>query len=192
MKNVLILHGSYGNPYKNWYQFIKQRAEAKGYTVNIPQLAHIDKLDLEETYKFLVDNSFINDETIIIGHSSGAAYILGILQRLPKKNVVQKAILVAGFVDAELTEKLFESVPKEHYFKLFPKKWDWKKIRSQSKKFIIFQALDDPYVQVRHAETLKEKLNGELILIPGASHFSISTGGERFKEFPELLQKILE
>ena len=187
MKNVLILHGSYGNPHKNWYQYVKKHAEEKGYAVNIPQLPHIEELDLEETYKFLLNKNFINSETTIIGHSSGATYILGILQRLPGDLIIQKAILVAGFIDDKLTEKLFKVVPKIHYKKLFPKRWDWRKIRKSCQEFIIFHAPTDPYVQMRHAKILRDILGAKLIVIADGQHFSINTGGEHFKEFPELL-----
>ncbi|KKS41803.1 MAG: hypothetical protein UV61_C0006G0155 [Candidatus Gottesmanbacteria bacterium GW2011_GWB1_43_11] len=190
MKNLLLLHGSYGDPNKNWYQYIGVKAQEKGYSVNIPRLPYIDKLDFDETFNFLFDQRFITNETTVIGHSSGAAYILGILQRLPKDIIIQKAILVAGFVDADLTERLFQEVPKEHYYKLFPKKWNWEKIKTSCRKFVIVQSVNDPYIQMRHAKTLEEKLNGELVILPGALHFSVNAGGKRFKEFPELLRYI--
>lgn len=188
MKNLLILHGSYGNPDKNWYHYIKKHAEQKGFNVVIPQLPHTDNPSLEETYQFIINQGVINSETVLIGHSSGATLILGLLQKLPKDVIVSKSILVAGLVDSKLTDELFKVVPKAHYNKLFPKQWDWEKIKKNCHQFIIFHAPNDPYVQMRHAKELKEKLNGDLIVIPNGSHFSMSTGGERFKEFPELLQ----
>lgn len=188
MKNLLVLHGSYSDPSKNWYQYIGRKAKEMGYRVTIPKLEHIDKLNLEETYASLLKNNYIDTETTLLGHSSGATYILGILQRLPKELVVQKALLVACFVDANLTKELFQEVPKIHYQKLFPSKWNWKKIRKNCARFIIVQSSDDPYVQMRHAKILKEKLGGKLVIIPKGRHFSVNSGGERFKEFPELLK----
>jgi hypothetical protein len=190
MKNILILHGSFGNPEKNWYRYLGLKAEAKGYKVNIPQLEHIDKLNVDKTFEFLLKSGFIDSDTTIIGHSSGAAYILGILQRLPKNLAIRKAILVAGFVDDNLTRKLFKSVPKIHYAKLFPKKWDWNKIKSSCREFIIVYSDNDPYVQMRHAKTLHRRLSGKLVLFPGAFHFSVNNGGERFKSFPEIVKFI--
>lgn len=192
MKNLLILHGSYGNPHRNWYQYLRKQAEQKGYLVNIPQLPHTDKPSLEETYNFLLSQDIINSETVMVGHSSGATLILGILQKLAQNLIVNKAILIAGLVDTNLTDELFKVVPKSHYKKLFPQKWDWEKIKKNCRKFVIVHAPDDPYVQLRHAEFLKEKLGGELVIIPHAKHFSINAGGERFREFPELLPYLSE
>lgn len=192
MKNLLILHGSYGNPHKNWYQHVSDHAAKNGYKVTIPQLPHIDELDLEETYKLLMGQNLIDGDTTMIGHSSGATYILGILQRLPEEIIVRKSILVGGFVDANLTDVLFKEVKKEHYLKLFPKKWDWKKIKKSCKSFVIFHSPTDPYVQTRHAEILKRELNGKLITVPEGKHFSTGTGGEKFREFPQLIEYLNE
>ena len=190
MKNLLILHGSYGNPDKNWNRYLEGEAKKKGYVVHIPQLEHIDKLDLEKTFKTLMDKGYINSDTTIVGHSSGATYILGILQRLPESISIKKAILVAGFIDDKLTKELFKHVPKAHYAKLFPKKWDWVKIKKSCKEFIFIYSENDPYVQTRHAKTLNQKLGGKLVAFSNAFHFSINTGGERFKKFPELVNFI--
>ncbi|MBI5620931.1 hypothetical protein HY949_04070 [Candidatus Gottesmanbacteria bacterium] len=43
-------------------------------------------------------------------------------------------------------------------------------------------------MQLRHAQTMQEKLQGRLILISDAQHFSVTFGGERFRKFPELVQ----
>jgi len=190
MKNLLILHGSYGNPDKNWYKYLGEKAKKTGYIVHIPQLQSIDKLDLEKTYKFILEKGYINSDTTIVGHSSGATYILGILQRLPKQLIIKKAILVAGFVDANLTKKLFKEVPKVHYAKLFPKNWNWKKIKGNCDKFVIIYSNNDPYVQIRHAKTLHQKLSGKLVTVFNGSHFSVNTGGDRFKEFSQIIKYI--
>lgn len=192
MKNLLILHGSYGSPDKNWYQYLGKNSQNKGYQVNIPQLPNTDKPNLDETYKFLYDKNLINNETVMVGHSSGATLVLGILQKLPYQLKITKAILVAGLVDAKLTRKLFQVVPKTHYDKLFPVSWDWQKIKNSCDEFIIVHAPNDPYVQLRHAKIIQKQTQGKLVIIQNGSHFSISTGGEKFKKFPELVKMILE
>lgn len=190
MKNILILHGSYSDPDKNWFPYVKRKAEEIGFVVSVPQLAPIKELNIEKTYHFLLQKNLINPETVMVGHSSGATLILKILQKLSPTVIVKKAILVAGFIDANLTKTLFKEIPKSDFIHLFTEVWDWEKIKKNSRKFIVFQGSDDPYIQMRHAKTLKEKLDGELVLVPGGLHFSIGTGGERFKEFPEILKYI--
>lgn len=188
MKNLLIIHGIGGNPTLNWYQYIAEKAREKGYTTYIPQLPSSDKPDFELTYKFVIKKFLFDKETVLIGHSSGASLALGILQKLPKGTVIKRTILVSGFIDAYLTPQLHIYIPRTDYDKLFPKSWDWEKIRRSSSDFVIFYSPSDPFVQPRHAETMRDKLQGKLVLIPDALHFSVTSGGERFREFPELVE----
>ncbi len=188
MKNVLILHGIGGNPTLNWYQYAAQKAKEKGYAPYVPQLPSSDKPDLELTYDFVTKNFNVNAATVLIGHSSGAGLALGILQKLPEAVAIKRTILVSGFIDPNLTPYLHTFIPRTDYDRLFPKKWDWGKIRRSSQDFVIFYSSSDPFVQPRHAETMREKLHGRLAIVPDALHFSVNSGGERFQEFPKLVQ----
>src|SRR3989344_1495593 len=189
MKNALILHGIGNKSNDNWFPWLRKELEKKDYEVWSPDLPQMEKPNLESIYNFVKSFSF-SSETVLIGHSSGATLALGILQKLPPKIVIKKTILVAGFTDSNLKPELFKYVSKSDYTYHFPKKWDWMKIRKSSKEFIIFDSPSDPYVQTSYGKFLKEKLLGELITVLNAGHFSISTKGKRFKEFPELLKYI--
>lgn len=192
MKNVLILHGIGGNPGLNWYQYIAKVAETNGYKAYVPQLPSTDRPNLNVTHKFLQKTFSFDDETILIGHSSGASLALGILQLLPERIVIKRTILVAGFIDPNLTPELHKYISTSDYDRLFPRNWDWEKIKHSSRDFVIFYSLSDPFVQPRHSEMMEEKLSGTLIEVPNALHFSVTSGGLRFKQFPELLEKIVE
>ncbi len=187
MKNLLILHGLGGNPLLNWYSYVADKAKEIGYRVLVPQLPDASKPNLDRTYSFLKKTFSFNSQTILIGHSSGASLALGVLQRLDNDIEIRKTILVSGFIDPNLTPKLHKYIPRSDYDYLFPETWDWNKIKKSCKEFVIFHSLSDPFVQIRHAQTMKEKLLGRLILIPEAMHFSVTSGGDRFREFPELL-----
>lgn len=75
--------------------------------------------------------------------------------------------------------------------RLFDETYDWELIKTKAKEFIFFHSDNDPYCPLDHAEYLAKELDGELIVMPGEAHFSISTAGEKYKEFPELLEKVL-
>lgn len=188
MKKALILHGIRGNPMLNWYQYVAKKAKEKGYAIYIPQLPSPSKPDWELTYQAVSKDFVFNPETVLIGHSSGASLALGILQKLPDIVTIKRTILICGFIDPNLTSELHTYIPRSDYDKLFPKKWDWEKIRRTSGDFVIFYSPSDPFVQPRHADTMKEKLTGKLVIIPDALHFSVTSGGERFREFPELVE----
>lgn len=189
MKNILILHGSHGNPDKNWYRYLESKAKEKGYEVNIPNLGWIEKMDVEKTCDSILQSNVINSKTIIIGHSSGSVVALNILQHTPQNLVINKTILVAGFVNDDLHKELFEIIPKSNYSKLFMNKWNWKKIKNSSKEFVFMYSDNDPYVPLKQSQILYKNLGGRLILVSGAKHFSENTN-PKFKEFSEILNFI--
>ncbi len=102
MNNLLILHGSYSDPNKNWFKYLKKKAEALQFRVSVPQLDVIKDIDIDKTYNLLLEKQLINTDAVMVGHSSGATLILKILQKLPPNLVLKKAILVAAFIDANL------------------------------------------------------------------------------------------
>lgn len=122
---------------------------------------------------------------MIVGHSSGAVAILGLLEALPDDVVLRKAILVAGFTD---------DLDYPPVREMFMKPFDWGKIRRQAKTFLLFHSDNDPYVPLWHGEKLQSLLGAELILMKGQAHFSTTTyqDKEKYRKFPELLAKILE
>lgn len=189
MKNALILHGIGNSSQDNWFPWLKAELEKKGYQVFVPDLPNFNQPNLDNTIDFLKDFDF-NDESILIGHSSGAAIILGILQKLQIKKMVKKVLLVGGFMDSDLKQELFKFVSKSDYSNHFPKNWDWEKIKCSAQKFIIIHSSSDPYVPMNQGQFIAEKLKGKLVNIPEGKHFSIYSVGEEYRQFQELLNYI--
>lgn len=161
----------------------------RGYHVWLPQLPGADK-PIAKTYTdFLLANKKFkfNEDTIIIGHSSGAVEILNLLQRLPKQTHIKAAILVSAFKDDlgwdslhDLFGEPFEGEP-----------FDFKKIKQHCGKFIFIHSDDDPYCPLEHAQYLAAKTDGELVVFEGQGHFNTEVGPE-YEHFPELIQFIDE
>lgn len=182
MKNILILHGTGDDSEANWFQWLKEELEKQGYKVWVPDLPKANWPNIERYNKFILPQWQFNQDSIIIGHSSGATAILGLLGALPEGVGIDKAILVAGFVD-DLGWKSLTG--------LFKKPFNWEVIRKKAKKFILIHSDNDPFVSLEQGKFLKDKLKGKLIIIKGEKHFSISNGGEKYKQFPKLLKYIL-
>lgn len=182
MKNALILHGTGDNSKENWFPWLKSELENQGYKVYVPDLPNANKPLISRYNQFIFPQWQFDSESILIGHSSGAVAILGMLQELPKNIVVKKAILVAGFKD-DLNFDPVKEMFAEYSF-------DWDKIKKHAREFIFIHSDNDPYIDLKQGEFLKEKLGGELVVLPGQGHFSISTVGEKYREFPELLKYI--
>lgn len=185
MKNALILHGWGNNSKDNWFPWLKNELELRGWKVWVPDLPHTDKPDIRNWDPFILNSFNINNDTVLIGHSAGSVEILSILGQINTK--VKKAILVAGFTDM-IKEEVMEAELKG----LFKKPFNWENIKENADKIILIHSDDDPYVKLKHGEILKEKLDAKLIVKKGQKHFSISTGGEKFRKLPMILELLKE
>ncbi len=184
MKNALILHGTEADHTNHWFMWLKGQLEKNGYEVWLPDLPGSDKPNIERYNNFILSNKefSFNQETIIIGHSSGAVEILGLLEALPDEVKVKACYLVAAFKDDLGWDSLKD---------LFVKPFDFEKIKSRSEKFVFFHSDNDPHCPVEHAEYLSSKVGGELIVLKGQGHFNTDSD-PKYTQFPELLEKILQ
>lgn len=181
MKNALILHGTFDDSQSNWFPWLKKELEKKGYRVWVPDLPYADKPNIYRYNQFIFKNWEFDKDSMMIGHSSGAVAILGILENLPENVVVKKAVLVAGFVDDLSWEPLNE---------LFLKEFNWEKIKRSCEDFVFIHSDNDPYVDLRHGEFLEEKLGGKLVILKNQKHFSVDSFGKEYKRFSEILMFI--
>ncbi len=182
MKNALILHGTDASPAHNWFTWLKEQLEQDDYDVLLPQLPNSATPSTKAYNEFLLSNAdfTFDDETIIVGHSSGAVEILSLLQHLPDDTRIKAAYLVSAFRDDLGWESLAG---------LFEEPFDFEKIRTKAGKFIFLHSDNDPYVPLEQARYLSEQVGGELIVKTGQGHFNTELS-ESYKEFPLLLHII--
>ncbi len=174
----LILHGTDGTPESIWIPWLKSELEIKGVSVWAPLLPDNNEPNIEKYNDYIIKNRpwEFDESTLIIGHSSGSVEILGLLQELPIKEKIKKAILIATF-EGDLGWPELSSLNIE---------FDYNKIKKQSDEFIVVHSDDDPYCPIEGAKSVAKKLDAEFVLIKNKQHFS----GDMI-EFPELL-KIIE
>lgn len=182
MKQALILHGTDASPAHNWFTWLKEQLEQEGYKVWLPQLPNSATPSTKTYNEFLLSSPDFkfNEETILIGHSSGAVEILSLLQHLPDDVKVEAAYLVSAFKDDLGWESLSG---------LFEEPFDFAKIKAKADKFVFLHSDNDPYVPFEHAQYLSEQVGGELIIKTGQGHFNTELS-ESYKEFPLLLHII--
>src|SRR5258708_24096010 len=181
MKNALLLHGTSGSHASNWLPWLKKELGMQGYKVWLPDLPKANRPRMSRYNKFIFKNWEFDKDSIIIAHSSGAAATLGVLQAIPQDIKIKKAILVAGFKD---------DLGWVETKNLFDIDLDFAKIQNQAQEIILIHSDNDSYVPLSHAEFLKEKLNAKLKVIKSQKHFSISTMGKSYSQFPNLLDYI--
>ncbi len=184
MKKALILHGTDGNSQENWFPWLKAQLEKDGYQVWCPDLPHAEKPNCERYNSFIIENNDfdIDGETILIGHSSGAVAILGLLEALPETIKVQACYLVGSFTNDLGWDALQD---------LFLKPFNFDLIKRKSRLWYFIHSDNDPFCPLTQAQELHDKIGGDLLVLPGQQHCSVSTAGDSYRQFPYLLHLIL-
>ncbi len=182
MKNILILHGTENDSRGNWFPWLKDKLEKGGWRVWVPDLPDADRPNVKKynEYIFCNKNWKFGEKSVLIGHSSGAVAILGLLQEMPDKVRVDTCILVGAFKNS-LNWSALDG--------LFEKPFDFERIKSKAKKFIFVHSDNDPHCPLEHAKYLSRKVSGELIVKKGQGHFNLESN-PRYKRFPLVLEMV--
>jgi predicted alpha/beta hydrolase family esterase len=187
MKNALILHGAGNDKSGNWFPWLKEKLEEKGYKVWVPDLPNSSKPIQKEWIKTIFSKADwkFDEDSIIIGHSAGATLLLRILEKLNVGVKINQAILVACPIDKGKIPDFWpykEDLTKEPF--------NWENIKKSSDHFVFIASDNDPYdCGERHAKSMYEKLGGNLFIQNGEGHFNLEVG-DHYKQFPFLLNLI--
>jgi predicted alpha/beta hydrolase family esterase len=160
MPLALILHGWYCTPQDNWYPWLKEVLESKGYRVEIPVLPTMDTdlPDMQAQLDFTLQHFPIQEDTILVGHSLGSLLALRIAEKVP----VHKLYLFAGwdFDDLTVEHQLFWKTPIEHA-----------KITENVQEIYCLTSDNDPYMTAFTVLQMSKRLQGKFVLLKGYGHF---------------------
>ncbi len=184
MKSVFIIHGTEGYPEENWFPWLKERLQEFNYKVFVPQFPTPKNQDPEHWFEVFKDyEKYLDNNTIIVAHSGGCAFLLRLLESIKVK--IKAAVFVAPPVGV-LPIKYYEA---DRPFIENP--FDWKKIRNSSSNFLVFHSEDDPFICIGNGEKLAKELSVDLIRLKNAGHFNAKAGYLKFDLLMEKLKPIL-
>lgn len=179
VNNYFIIHGSYGNPFKNWIPWLKKQLSRRKLNCIVPSFPTPYKQDYESWSKILkayFEIGYITENTIFITHSLGGIFIVKFL--LENRIKVKKIITIAGFNNLKFEDDI-------NLYKSFYLDKDLSDIKNYSSERISFYSNNDPYVCQSAAKKFADNILSEKILINGAGHFNEKYG---YIEFPEVLK----
>ncbi len=180
MNNAIIIHGTGGYPEENWFPWLKEKLENLNFTVQVPQFPTPENQDPEHWFEaFKEYEKYINQNTIIVAHSGGCAFLLRLLESLSTK------IKLAAFIAPPIGVMPIKYIEADRPF--LTKPFDWEKIRNTSEYFEVFHSEDDPFICIENGETVASKLKVSLNRLTHAGHFNEAAG---YLEFDLLLEKI--
>lgn len=178
MKQAIILHGTLGSPEGNWFRWLEAKLVGQGLNVWVPDLPDSKQPSLAHWAAFVHANCPlpIDQDTLIIGHSSGA--ILALILAQQSDSSVGAVVGVSVFHDNSLGW-----APNNQ---LFDVPFDFKAVQRNTHTLLFIHSDNDPYVPLEQARYVANKCNGELVIIPHQGHFNIEQSPD-YREFPALL-----
>lgn len=188
MKNAIILHGTpdkeeyYSDKYpsasnSHWLPWLQKQLLMNDIHAITPEVfkCYDPKYDL---WKSEFEKNNIDKNTILVGHSNGAGFIIRWLSE-NKDVIVDKVILVAPWLD-----------PHNRKRKDF---FDFKTdsdLVSRTNKFLVFHSTNDHKEMQDSLEIIKNEINNVKIRIfENYGHFTLRS--MKTEKFPELLEEIL-
>lgn len=164
MKRVVIVHCWDGYPEYCWYPQTKKELEANDFQVEVPLMPETEMPKLSLWLPKLKEVIGKPDEELfLIGHSAGCITILRYLESLGENEKIGGVVLVAGFTD----DLGFEELKN-----FFETPIDFEKIKRHCDTFVLIHSDNDPYVDLKYGDILKEKLGAKLIVKHNMKHFS--------------------
>jgi uncharacterized protein len=177
MTNVIFIPGNGGgSPKDNWFPYLKEELEKLKVQVIASEFP--DNILAREVYwlPFLREQLHANEQTIFVGHSSGAIAAM----RYAETHKIFGSVLVGAYH----TDLGIEGEKQSGYFN---RPWNWDAITNNQKWIIQFASVNDPWIPIEEARFVHEKLHTEYHEHGDSGHF----GGDYYKPaFPELLEAL--
>ena len=162
----------------NWFPWLASRVRELGHEPAVPQFPTPASQNLSSWLRVFDDQvGPLSSNTILVGHSLGAAFILRLLERTA--DTIAGAFLVAGF-PRQLGFPDFDRINAEFVLPAV----DWPRAKRGAQSFFVYGSDDDPYVPLDRVEDIATALGARMALINHGGHLNAESG---FPTFPGLL-----
>lgn len=180
--NVIIVHGAYGHPFENWFNWMKTELESLSIECFVPQLPTPNGQELKNWLQLFNStvSPMITHDTILIGHSLGAAFLLRWLEQANQS--VSTTILAGSFIGTVGIQK-FDKINES----FFENQFEWHSIINKSKQFFCYHGSNDPYVSRSNFSFIAKNLQARKIIISNGGHLNEAAG---YTSFPQLLLQL--
>ena len=162
---------------KHWIPWLKRELERRGIKTYTPLMPTPWKPKYKE-WKKEFEKSPVNENSILIGHSCGCAFLVRWLGETKQK--INKLILVAPWKISDKNDK---------YRKAFYEYPIDKTIKSRVKEIIMFTADNETEDGKKSLKIYNKALGGKIIELKGRGHYILDHMGT--EEFPELIREIV-
>lgn len=179
MKNVLVVHGTFGSPFENWFPWLHKELSKEEISCIVPSFPTPDFQnynDWKELLNYYVERNLFNGNTIVVGHSCGAVCLAKFL--IESKIDVLGYISVAGYNNFAGGNELMDSLNASFYFdeNLLAK--------PIAQNRYSFYSENDPNIPLEKLIEFTQLINSNKLPIKDGGHFNARAG---YTDFPQLL-----
>lgn len=183
MKTAYIFHDAFNDQFSDWYPWMKNELEKLGYVTFVPQFP-TPAGQSYESWRTVMKNYLhtFDGETIFIGHGTGGAFALRLVEELPQK--IRGLFLIASYA---------EPIGHVGYDRLnepfVNHEFNWEKIIANTVSRGVIAGESDPFVPLEITQHLANHLNETVVVIPEGGHIHKASG---FVHAVAVLQIIIE
>jgi uncharacterized protein len=180
---AVILHGIEGYPSENWFPWLAENLQSRGFQVEVPHFPTGENRGLGG-WRDIFERRFgtLQSFDIVIGHSLGAVFALRLVEQLTKP--IKAAFLASAFVGPINFPPYAGMISS-----FFAYEFNWARIREMSRAWHLYHADNDPIVPLASGLAVARNLNVQMRVIPGGGHLNLSAG---FVRFDTLLEDVME
>lgn len=181
--NYLLIHGSFGSPFVNWFPYLRKKLEDKNlevYTPDFPTGVGFQNYEnWSKVFKCYVDSGIITENTTIYAHSIAPVFICHFL--IENKIKVKKLVLVCGFNNYFGIDKEYDEVNRTMYLD------NLADIKSYCNEIVCLYSKNDPYVKYDAEKDFADTIASKQVVIEDGGHLNSESG---YTEFEKLLEYI--
>lgn len=181
--NYLIIHGSFGSPFSNWFSWLHDFLTDEGKEVYVPDfpigVGYQNYENWSKLLKVYFDLGLINENTVFIAHSIAPVFVSKFL--IENKIKVKKLIFVCGFNNYLGINEEYDAVNESMYTDSL------EEIKKYSDEIICFYSDNDPYVKYEKEKEFADTIGAKQILLSGSGHINSESGYDTFEEIVDYL-----
>lgn len=165
MKKVVIIHGNGGCTNLHfWTPWLKTELEKNNITVVAPTMPDNVEAKASVWLPYMRDVLKCDENTIVIGHSSGAVAAMRYAEKYPLWGSV--------LVGACYTDLGFASERLAGYYAA---PWQWEAIKKNQQWIVQLASSDDPYIPIQEAQHIHKQLDTDYYEYADQGHFMNKT-----------------
>ena len=183
MNNYLLIHGSFGSPFVNWFPYLRNEIEKRNLVVYTPDfptgVGYQNYENWSRVLEAYISSGIINENTIIYAHSIAPIFVC---KFLVDHNIrVKRLVFVCGFNNYFGINEEYDKVNHTMYFDKL------KDVKGLAEQIVCFYSKNDPYVKYEAEKEFADIIATKQIVIDDGGHLNSESGYTEFKELLEYL-----